>query len=74
MTEVKSVRLLIIDDHTLFREGLGRLLAAEPGFQIVGNCAHLAAARELLNRKQVDLVLLDYDLEMEQGSQLLGSC
>lgn len=66
-----EVRLLIIDDHSLFREGLARLLAAEPGFQIVGTCAHLADAHEFLSTKHVDLVLLDYDLETEQGSQFL---
>ncbi len=67
-----EIRLLIIDDHSLFREGLARLLAAEPGFQIVGTCAHLADARQLLDSEQVDLVLLDYDLETEQGTQFLN--
>lgn len=67
-----DIRLLIIDDHSLFREGLARLLAAEPGFQIVGTCAHLADAQKLLNTEQVDLVLLDYDLETEQGTQFLN--
>jgi DNA-binding NarL/FixJ family response regulator len=72
VTEMSSViRLLIIDDHSLFREGLARLLAAEPDFQIAGNCAHLADAKEVLDREQIDLVLLDYDLETEQGSQFL---
>jgi len=66
-----EIRLLIIDDHSLFREGLVRLLAAEPGFQIVGSCEHLDKALEVLGREQVDLVLLDYDLETEQGSQFL---
>jgi len=67
-----EIRLLIIDDHSLFREGLARLLAAEPGFQIVGTCAHLADAQQLLNSEEVDLVLLDYDLETEQGTQFLN--
>ena len=67
-----EIRLLIIDDHSLFREGLARLLAAEPGFQIVGACAHLADSQEFLDREQVDLVLLDYDLETEQGTQFLN--
>lgn len=67
-----EIRILIIDDHSLFREGLARLLATEPGFQIVGTCAHLSGAQELLNSEQVDLVLLDYDLETEQGTQFLN--
>ena len=66
-----EIRLLIIDDHSLFREGLVRLLAAEPGFQVAGNCEHLDDALALLDREQVDLVLLDYDLETEQGSRFL---
>ena len=66
-----EIRLLIIDDHSLFREGLVRLLAAEPGFKVVGSCGHLGDARIVLNREPVDLVLLDYDLETEQGSEFL---
>jgi DNA-binding NarL/FixJ family response regulator len=66
-----EIRLLIIDDHSLFREGLVRLLAAEPGFQIAGNCEHLEEALAVLGKEQVDLVLLDYDLETEQGSRFL---
>lgn len=66
-----EIRLLIVDDHTLFREGLVRLLSAEPGFQVVASCGHLKDALEVLGREPVDMVLLDYDLETEQGSQLL---
>lgn len=67
-----EIHLLVIDDHSLFREGLIRLLAAESDFRIVGNCAHLQEAMEILDNKQVDVVLLDYDLETEQGSRLLA--
>jgi DNA-binding NarL/FixJ family response regulator len=66
-----KIRLLVVDDHTLFREGLIRLLAAEPDFEIVGNCGHLRDAVEIFDREQVDVVLLDYDLETELGSRLL---
>ena len=66
-----EIRLLIVDDHSLFREGLVRLLAAEPGFKVVGSCEHLRGAQDVMNREPVDLVLLDYDLETEQGSELL---
>lgn len=62
----------MIDDHSLFREGLIRLLAAESDFRIAGNCAHLREAKEILDKQQVDVVLLDYDLETEQGSRLLA--
>ncbi len=48
-----------------------RLLAAESGFRVVGSCGHLKDALESLDRDPVDLVLLDYDLETEQGSNFL---
>ncbi|HEV2134301.1 MAG TPA: response regulator transcription factor [Terracidiphilus sp.] len=67
-----EIHLLVIDDHSLFREGLIRLLAAENDFRIVGNCAHLREAKEILDNQQVDVVLLDFDLETEQGSRLLA--
>jgi DNA-binding NarL/FixJ family response regulator len=67
-----AIRLLIVDDHSLFREGLVRLLAAEPDFEVVASCGHLKGAREVLAREVIDLVLLDYDLETEQGSELLN--
>jgi len=68
---VREVRLLVVDDHALFREGLVRLLTAEPSFRVVAGCAHLAEAIDLLDREPVDVVLLDFDLETEQGSPLL---
>jgi DNA-binding NarL/FixJ family response regulator len=63
--------LLLVDDHSLFREGLIRLLAAEPDFKVVGNCGHLRDVAEIFDRERVDLILLDYDLETELGSRLL---
>ena len=69
----RKIRLLIVDDHSLFREGLARLLAAEPEFEIAGNYAHLDDALKLLEGDQIDMVLLDHDLETEQGSRLLQS-
>ncbi len=67
----RKIRLLIVDDHSLFREGLARLLAAEPEFEITGNCAHLDEALKMLEGDQIDMVLLDHDLETEQGWRLL---
>jgi len=66
-----QIRLLVVDDHGLFREGLARLLAAEPEFRVVAKCAHLQEAIEVLDREPVDIALLDYDLETERGSHLL---
>jgi two-component system, NarL family, nitrate/nitrite response regulator NarL len=66
-----KIRILMVDDHSLFREGLGRLLQSSPEFQVVGECTNVASALAALVRSEVDLVLLDYDLGPEQGSALL---
>jgi two-component system nitrate/nitrite response regulator NarL len=60
-----------VDDHTLFREGVARLLAAEPDIQLVAHCASTKEAFDILKRSSVDLVLLDYDLGTETGTQFL---
>ena len=65
------IRILMIDDHTLFRESLVRLLEREPGFEVVERCATVAEGLEVLEGSDVDVVLLDYDLGDEVGTELL---
>jgi DNA-binding NarL/FixJ family response regulator len=65
----QKIRILLVDDHSLFRESLSRLLEAEPDFQIAATCATATAALDVLDR--ADVVLLDYDLGDEQGSTFL---
>lgn len=66
-----EIRILMVDDHSLFRESLSRLLETSPGFHVVGECTNIADALAALNRTQADVVLLDYDLGAEQGTMLL---
>ena len=67
----KTIRILIIDDHALFRESVARLLNAEQGFEVVGDCGSGAEAMRVLKSREVDLVLLDLDLGLERGGDLL---
>ncbi|MGA2753438.1 MAG: response regulator transcription factor [Terracidiphilus sp.] len=68
---MRQIRILMVDDHSLFREGLSRLLETTPDFQIVGQCATVAEAVSALSETPADVVLLDYDLGDEQGYRLL---
>jgi len=63
--DLRRTRLALLDDHGLFREGLGYLLASEPDFEVVGQCSTSAEALELLNSKAVDLVLLELSIGSE---------
>jgi len=65
------VRLLLLDDHTLFRESASRLLAAEPGFAVAAHCGTIGEALQILRRKAIDVVLLDFDLGEGDGRQFL---
>ena len=68
---MRQIRILMVDDHSLFREGLSRLLETTPDFQILGQCATVAEAVSALSETPADVVLLDYDLGDEQGYRLL---
>jgi len=57
-----AIRIMLIDDHTLFRESVSRLLAAEPGIQVVAHCGTTDEGRRILKNQAIDLVLLDFDL------------
>ncbi len=63
----QTIRILIVDDHALFRESVARLLAAERGFEVVGHCGSIEEAFPVLDRKRVDVVLLDYELGRRDG-------
>lgn len=65
------VRILLVDDHTLFRQGLRRLLESDPALHIVSDCKSVREAISLLDTEAIDLVLLDYDLQGERGDALL---
>jgi DNA-binding NarL/FixJ family response regulator len=61
-TANRPVRIMLIDDHALFRESVARLLAAEPAMEIVAACSTTEEAASILKNNAVDLVLLDFDL------------
>ncbi len=65
------IRLLLVDDHGLFREGLKRLLEAEPGFTLAGDFPSADAALHALRHTHVDVVLLDFDLGEQTGLRFL---
>jgi two-component system nitrate/nitrite response regulator NarL len=72
-TSTKNIRLLLIDDHALFRESVSRLLQAEPGFEVVADCSSGTEALRIIKSREIDVVLLDLDLGQERGADFLES-
>jgi DNA-binding NarL/FixJ family response regulator len=62
MARMARIQLLLVDDHILFRESLGRLLAAEEDFDVVGDCGTTSEACAIVARCVIEVILLDFDL------------
>jgi DNA-binding NarL/FixJ family response regulator len=66
-----AVRILLVDDHAMFREGLYRLLAAEAGFTLVGQTGLGKDARGLVAELAPDVLLLDLSLPDMSGLDVM---
>jgi two-component system, NarL family, nitrate/nitrite response regulator NarL len=69
----EQIRILVVDDHALFLDGVERLLSTEPGFTVVGRSASAIEALDLARTQRPNIILLDYDLGEEQGLSVLES-
>ena len=70
-TMEKTITILLVDDHALFRESVARLLGAESGFEVIPPCGTVEEALEVLRKVHVDIVLLDYDLGQHDGIEFM---
>lgn len=62
-----TVRLLIVDDHTMFRQGLVRLFAEHSGYEVVGEADNGKDAVEMSFRLNPDVVLMDVHMPILDG-------
>ena len=64
-------RLLIVDDHPLFREGLGQLVSHDPDLVVCGEAADAAEALRVIPELKPDLALVDISLGGASGLDLI---
>jgi len=69
--ERPTVRILVVDDHTLFRRGLTALLMRDASLQVVGDAADAGEAQRRAAELQPDLILLDNHLPGVNGVDAL---
>ncbi len=67
MSPGRPASVLLVDDHTVFREGVSRMLAREEDLEVVGDVATADEGLETLRHTRVDVVLLDFDLGAREG-------
>ncbi len=65
------IRILVVDDHTLFRRGITALLARSPLFEVIADAADAGEAQRRAQELQPDLILLDNHLPGVNGVDAL---
>ncbi len=72
MTTEKRIRVLLIDDHTLFRSGIKALLQRQPGFEVVGEAGDALEGVKRAKTLQPDVVLLDIHMPGITGREAVS--
>jgi two-component system invasion response regulator UvrY len=71
MVAKEIIRILIVDDHAIVREGLKQILSDDENLVVAGEAENAAEAIRLAREKDFDLVLLDISLPDRDGLELL---
>jgi DNA-binding NarL/FixJ family response regulator len=66
------IRVAIVDDHPVVREGIAALLGSQPDLEVVGGAGTVEDAVDLLGRVAVDVLLLDIRLGTDTGLRFLA--
>src|SRR5215210_1301051 len=67
----EPIRIVLVEDHTVFRQAMAMALGQEPDLEVVGGAGTVAAARELLAEGPVDVAVVDIDLPDGSGIDLI---
>src|SRR5580658_383660 len=65
-----KVKVLIVDDHPLFRSGLRQVVESDPDFELIGEAGNGVTAWQLIQEKKPDVAVLDVDLPGLSGLEI----
>jgi two-component system, NarL family, invasion response regulator UvrY len=67
------IELLVVDDHTIFRAGITRLMSDEPDIRVTGEASDGASALAMVREHHYDVVLMDIHLGARNGLETLAA-
>ena len=67
------IELLVVDDHTIFRAGIVRLMSDEDDIRVTGEAGDAATALAMIRAQRYDVVLLDINLGARNGLETLAT-
>jgi len=68
---VRKIRIVVVDDHALFRAGLVSLLTSIPEFEIVGEAGDGREALSVVREEKPDVILLDVNMPVMGGVEMV---
>ncbi len=71
MSPLSKIRILLADDHTMFREGVKQVLVSTDGFEVVGEASNAAQVLEKVRQTKCDVVILDISMPGRDGIDVL---
>jgi YesN/AraC family two-component response regulator len=63
----KTITIFLADDHTIIRQGLGKLLEGEPSFRVVGEAENGREAVRKVEELKPDIVIMDIAMPLLNG-------
>lgn len=71
MSKTQSIKIMIVDDHPVVREGLSRIIVSESGMEVIAEAGTGAEALTLYRKLRPDIVLLDMRMPEMTGIQTI---
>ena len=72
-TEPQVIRILVVDDHPLWREGIAALISIAPDMQLVGACSNGREAIEQFRALRPDVTLMDLQMPVMSGLEAIAA-